>query len=104
MPKNPSNSDLQQQIRSLETEVRNGQSEIKSTIREMSGKLDRALEASAAHTARLDAHDTEMKNVRTEVENQANTAQSQFLWIIGCGFTSLLAALAALASWIKCGN
>ena len=104
MPAKPSNADLQRQIYSVQTEFRAGHQELKATIKDMSGKLDKALEHSAAHKARIDNHDLSIKEAKTGLAEEVKAREGQFMWVVGSGLTALVAFLVALLEWAKGGQ
>ena len=79
MPANPTNADLQRQLYSVQTD-----------IREINCKLDKALEHSSAHKARLDAHDTAIGEVKDGLIDEAKAREGMGMWVIGIFITALL--------------
>lgn len=104
MPAKPSNADLQRQIYSVQTEMRSCNNEVKATLEKMSAKLDKALEHSAAHKARLDNHDTALVEVKGGLSEEVKAREGQFMWVVGSGLTALVAFLVALLEWAKGGQ
>jgi chromosome segregation ATPase len=104
MPAKPSNADLQRQIYSVQTEMRSCNNEVKASIKEMSGKLDKALEHSAAHKARIDNHDDAIKEAKDGLAEEVKAREGQFMWVAGSGLTALVAFLVALLEWAKGGR
>jgi len=100
----PTNADLQRQIYGVETEMRSCNAEVKASIERMSCKLDKALEHSAAHKARLDAHDTAIVDVKRDMSDEIKARDGQFMWVIGSGLTALLALVAVALEWAKGGR
>lgn len=103
MPAKPTNSDLQRQLYGVQTEMRNSQTELKHQIETMSGKLDKALEHSAAHKARLDGHDKGIESNTKALGEERLAREGQFMWTLGSGLTALIAFLAALLGWARGG-
>lgn len=101
MPAKPTNADLQRQIYSLQTEYRAGQNELKSTIKEMSGKLDKALEHSAAHKARLDGQDKAIEENRKGLCEERQAREEQGRWGMGTLLGAGLAIILAVMAWLK---
>lgn len=90
MPAKPTNADLQRQIYSLQTELRTGTTEIKASMKGMSDKLDKALEHSAAHKARLDAHEKAIEQQAAEIAGERSAREDLGKWLAGIFLTALL--------------
>jgi seryl-tRNA synthetase len=104
MPARPSNADLQRQLYSVQTEMRSCNTEVKTTLKEMNTKLDKALEHSAAHKARLDNHDGAIKEAKEGLAEEVKAREGQFMWVAGSGLTALVAFLVAMLEWVKGGR
>ena len=90
MPAKPTNADLQRQIYSLQTELRTGTTEIKASMKGMSDKLDKALEHSAAHKARLDAHEKAIEGQGVEIATEREAREGMGWWMVGVFITAIL--------------
>lgn len=101
MPAKPSNADLQRQIYSVQTEMRSGTSELKASVKEMSAKLDKALEHSAAHKARLDAHDKSIEGNGKAIVEERQARETQGMWSLGAIGGAALALILAVVGWLK---
>ena len=99
MPARPTNSDLQRQIYAVQQSV----GEVKASVKDMNGKLDRALEHSAAHKARLDNHDSQIKAQAGEIATERAAREGMGWWMVGVFITALL-GLATAAMGVLTGN
>ena len=79
MPEKPTNADLQRQIYSVQQDVR-----------AINCKLDKALEHSAAHKARLDAHDKQIEAQGMEIATERTAREGMGWWMVGVFITAIL--------------
>lgn len=98
---NPTNTDLQRQIQSLQVETRAGFLASKETIDCMSAKLDRALEQSAKHDAQITNQGANIEKLDVRLDNESKARDGQFMWLIGVAATSILALLGAAAGFLR---